>query len=129
MTPAELKTTRLRLGLSQRGLAEVLGVSWRTFQGWEQGRLIPAWVPRALNNLTPEINPMITIPDEVLQKIQAHRPHLVAIITNLRQATTAALIRGLEKRLADAYLAGETRLSAGEVYKLAACSAGRPYGT
>jgi hypothetical protein len=71
---------------------------------------------------------MKTIPVDVLDKIEAHRPHLAAIIGNLKAATGPELARGLEKRLADAYLAGETRLSAMETWRLAACSAGRGYG-
>jgi hypothetical protein len=72
---------------------------------------------------------MTTIPSDVLEKIQVHRPHLAAIIGNLKAATGPELARGLEKRLADAYLAGETRLTAMETWKLAACSAGREYGS
>ncbi len=70
----------------------------------------------------------ITIPDEVLEKIQGHRPPLAAIIGNLKTATSQDLVRVLEKRLADAYLAGETRLNGLEKYHLMACSEGRAYG-
>ena len=71
---------------------------------------------------------MITIPLEILEKIQSHRPHLGAMIGSLKAATSPELARIIEKRLADAYLAGETRLTAMETYKLAGCSAGRGYG-
>lgn len=37
MTPDDLKRRRDQLGLSQAGLARVLGVSVRSLQNWEQG--------------------------------------------------------------------------------------------
>lgn len=43
MTPIELKAARLRLGLTQKGLAQALSdlrgelISVRTVQGWESG--------------------------------------------------------------------------------------------
>lgn len=39
--PAELRALRARLGLSQAGLADRLGISKRTLQEWEQGRRTP----------------------------------------------------------------------------------------
>lgn len=36
---------------------------------------------------------MITIPDTVLSKIEAHRPHLAGIIGNLKAADTPALVQ------------------------------------
>ena len=36
---------------------------------------------------------MITIPLEILEKIQSHRPHLGAMIGNLKAATSPALAR------------------------------------
>jgi hypothetical protein len=65
-----------------------------------------------------------TIPKHVLDKIVAHRPHLAALIGNITLVPAQA-----EKALADAYLLGETHLTAQETYDLAACSAGRGYGT
>lgn len=38
MTPTDLKTAREALGLSQRALAERLGVSKDTLNRWERGR-------------------------------------------------------------------------------------------
>ena len=40
MTAAEYKATREKLGLTQAGLARLLGVSVRTIINREQGRLI-----------------------------------------------------------------------------------------
>lgn len=40
--------TRSRVGLSQTQFAEVLGVSTRTLQEWEQGRRQPSGAARAL---------------------------------------------------------------------------------
>ena len=67
-----------------------------------------------------------SIPDDVLAKITKHRPHLEPMVSNLR--THPEMAQALEKRIADAYLRGETKLSASETWKLAACGAGRPYG-
>jgi putative cell wall-binding protein len=64
-----------------------------------------------------------TIPREVLDKIVQHRPHLATIVGNIPAAPSQC-----EKALADAYLAGETRLTVQETWKLAACSAGNSYG-
>lgn len=69
---------------------------------------------------------MQTIPDDVLDAITAHRPHLAAMARNLR--ANPALAGAIERDLATAYLAGETRLSATQTYHLAACAAGHPYG-
>jgi hypothetical protein len=71
---------------------------------------------------------MKTIPDSVLEKICGHRPNLRVMIENLRSAKDQAIIRMLEKRLADAYLMGETELTPLETFYLAACCHGRPYG-
>lgn len=38
MTPRQVKILREKLGLLQRELAGLLGVSTRTVQGWENGR-------------------------------------------------------------------------------------------
>jgi DNA-binding transcriptional regulator YiaG len=61
MTPADLKTRREQLGLSQAGFARVLGVSVRSLQNWEQGhRGIPRFtadgIERALTRLERRTN-------------------------------------------------------------------------
>ena len=38
MKPKEIRALRIKLGLLQRELADQLGVSTRTVQGWENGR-------------------------------------------------------------------------------------------
>jgi len=49
MTPAELKTIRQNLGLSQRKLGEALGYSGRSIRHWESGqREIPKTVEMAI---------------------------------------------------------------------------------
>lgn len=67
-----------------------------------------------------------SIPPEVLEKIVAHRPPLSALVTNLAEHPEQAA--QLERSLAVAYLAGETRLSALETFRLGACANGEPYG-
>jgi len=44
----EVLETRIRSGLSQQKFADVLGVSRRTLEGWEQGRRRPTGAARAL---------------------------------------------------------------------------------
>jgi DNA-binding transcriptional regulator YiaG len=52
MEPSELRTRRLALHLSQKHLAEVLGVSASTVAHWEQGvQKIPAYLDLALRTL------------------------------------------------------------------------------
>lgn len=46
MTPAELKTRRAKLGLSQQKLADTLGVSRNTVARWEMGS-VPITEPAA----------------------------------------------------------------------------------
>lgn len=70
---------------------------------------------------------MITIPDQVLEKIAVHRPHLGVLVRNLRASPAQA--RQIEKAIADAYLLGETKLTGSETYKLSACCVSRPYGS
>lgn len=40
MTAAAIKAARAKAGKSCREFAQQIGVSWRTLQGWEQGRTI-----------------------------------------------------------------------------------------
>ena len=47
VTPTALRATRRRLGLSQRALAEALGVHWNTIARWERGQM-PIQHPRIL---------------------------------------------------------------------------------
>jgi putative transcriptional regulator len=44
----EIIEARMRTGLSQQKFADVLGVSTRTLQGWEQGRRKPSGAARSL---------------------------------------------------------------------------------
>lgn len=69
---------------------------------------------------------MQTIPDAVLDKIAEHRPHLAAMIANLRAHPDQA--PQTEMALARAYLYGETHLSASETWYLAQVAHGGPWG-
>jgi putative transcriptional regulator len=44
----DVATTRAKTGLSQARFAELLGVSLRTLQDWEQGRRAPSGAARTL---------------------------------------------------------------------------------
>jgi hypothetical protein len=69
---------------------------------------------------------VITIPDAVLETIVDDRPHLAGIVRNLRANPRRAA--QFEKPLADAYLMGETKLSAVDTWKLSACCVGEKFG-
>ena len=45
---SDILEARMRVGLSQEKFANVLGVSTRTLQGWEQGRRNPSGAARSL---------------------------------------------------------------------------------
>ena len=47
-TVPPVATIRQRTGLSQSRFAELLGVSVRTLQDWEQGRRVPSGAARTL---------------------------------------------------------------------------------
>jgi transcriptional regulator with XRE-family HTH domain len=54
MTPAELKSARRSLGISQEQFAKVFGAhDGRTVRGWEHGTRngLPAHIPRSVNIL------------------------------------------------------------------------------
>lgn len=42
MTPEEIKQMRLKLALSQEGLARLLDISYHTINRWETGRFKPS---------------------------------------------------------------------------------------
>lgn len=69
---------------------------------------------------------MATIPEEVLVKIGRQHPHLRFMIQNLRDYPEYT--RLMEKRIADAYLLGQTTLTGQETWALSFCSRGEPYG-
>lgn len=46
--PTEASIARTKLGLSQSEFADLLGVSVRTFQDWEQGRRSPTGAAKTL---------------------------------------------------------------------------------
>lgn len=52
MTPEALKELRRRLGLTQQGMADRLGVHLRTYQQWEYGRRKPRAAAVRLIELT-----------------------------------------------------------------------------
>lgn len=51
MTPRDIKRLRARRQWSVKDLAERLGVSPRTVEGWEQGRPMKQWAVVALKHL------------------------------------------------------------------------------
>lgn len=69
---------------------------------------------------------MQTIPDAVLDRIVEHRPHLAQMVANLREHPELA--PQIEKAIAQAYLAGETHLSASETWHLSQVYYGGPWG-
>ena len=69
-----------------------------------------------------------SIPDDLVDRIVKHRPHLGVIVRNLR--AHPHLAAQLEKALADNYLlgAGAPDITAMETWKLTTCCVGRGYG-
>lgn len=55
MTSTELKHWRTVHNLTTSQLSELLPVSRRTIEGWEQGRTIPAYLKRALSDIEREL--------------------------------------------------------------------------
>ncbi len=56
MTPEQLRAERLRLGLTQHGMALALGVHPNTLARWERGELVPApYLWRAVRDLSWEL--------------------------------------------------------------------------
>jgi putative transcriptional regulator len=53
-SPADIKTIRARLNLSQSEFAMMIGVSVSTLQNWEQGRRQPEGPARALLKIASE---------------------------------------------------------------------------
>lgn len=71
---------------------------------------------------------MRTIPDEVLLKMGAMRPHLIPLIDLIHAQPERAM--ELERTVAHDFLGGDVGppMTAQEVFWLAAASAGHPYG-
>ncbi len=69
---------------------------------------------------------MQTIPDAVLDLIVQHRPHMTQMIANLRAYPDQS--RQIEKAIAQAYLAGESHLSAPDTWHLSQVYYGGPWG-
>ena len=69
---------------------------------------------------------MQTIPDTILDRMIEHRPQLAQMIANLRAHPDRAV--QFETPIAQAYLAGESRLSALETWHLAQVAYGGPWG-
>jgi transcriptional regulator with XRE-family HTH domain len=60
MTNLELKNLRLKCGLSQSEMAQLIGVGYRTYQGWESARRkkpIPDHVAGLIENALKGLNP------------------------------------------------------------------------
>jgi hypothetical protein len=72
---------------------------------------------------------MQTIPDDVLDRIEAHRPHLRPMVQNLRRNARSRVAQQIERAIAAAYLSGSAAgLSPLECWKLGAVLRGKPYG-
>lgn len=70
MTPAELKTRRVALKISQRCLGEILGVSTRVVEEWEGGRTpIKNLVNLALETIERNPSRFIVRQDVVIRRV------------------------------------------------------------
>ncbi len=75
-----------------------------------------------------ECKTMVSIPVDVLMKIEAHRPDLISVIHDLMTVSDRDALHVLEARLAADYLSGTDALTPEETLKLSACCTGRRYG-
>jgi putative transcriptional regulator len=67
----EMKAIRERTGLSQTRFAQLIGVSKRTLENWEQGRRRPTGPARALLKI------VASDPEGALRALHGKRPHVL----------------------------------------------------
>lgn len=78
INPTQIKQFRQRNRVSQAKLAEMLGVSRRTIQNYEEGRTIPKARSRQLNNL------LVDSDDQNYEEIRAEVDKLKKMIAELQ---------------------------------------------
>jgi DNA-binding transcriptional regulator YiaG len=92
MTPAELKTLREALGLSQAHLAHLAGVQERTVRHWEAGRnAAPPDVAAMLANIDASIDRQVQQALATARELIAQAGHAPDCIDLLRYRTDADL--------------------------------------
>lgn len=60
-TKETLKESRVKAKMSQKALADILGVHWRTIQNWEKGAVIPQASLLALDRVLGEMQDYVPI--------------------------------------------------------------------
>ena len=68
-TKETLKESRVKAKMSQKALADILGVHWRTIQNWEKGAVIPQASLLALDRVLGEMQDYV--PREEYNKVVA----------------------------------------------------------
>lgn len=59
-TKESLKESRVKAKMSQKALADILGVHWRTIQNWEKGAVIPQASVLALDRVFGEMQDYVS---------------------------------------------------------------------
>lgn len=59
-TRETLKESRIKAKMSQKALADILGVHWRTIQNWEKGAVIPQASLLALDRVFGEMQDYVS---------------------------------------------------------------------
>lgn len=74
MKGIEIKEKRIKLGLTQKKLAELLGVSYQTVNGYENGKEIPSTKFQILEKILNEIPKKYQIYDETIPPRELSEP-------------------------------------------------------
>ena len=88
-TRETLKETRVKAKMSQKALADILGVHWRTIQNWEKGAVIPQASLLALDRVFGEMQDYVS--REEYNKVVAALDSATELnkkLTDIIQATT-----------------------------------------
>ena len=131
----DLQDFRVEKGITIQALSELLEVPKVTVEKWLLKERVPSdanikKIDDLIYGSNIEKRSIISIPEEVLDKIIKNQPETIYLINNLRSKNNTAYVGAFEKQLADNVLTtkGGTYLSIKEVYNLSKCAAGLPYG-
>ena len=87
-----LKESRVKVKMSQKALADILGVHWRTIQNWEKGAVIPQASLFALDRVFGEMQDYVS--REEYNKVVAALDSATELnkkLTDIIQASTQPL--------------------------------------
>lgn len=87
MNAIDIKEKRKKLGLTQKKLAELVGVSTQTINGYENGKEIPSTKYQILDKILNQISDLSTLnePTEVYQTIQGFDKKIIDVIDEINK--------------------------------------------